>query len=61
MSTRIEQRLMGVGLLLICAFVLWMCSTGVTPEDQDAAVVVLLAPLGLWMLFTKRYCDILVR
>lgn len=53
MSTRIEQRLMGVGLLLICAFVLWMCSTGVTPEDQDAAVVVLLAPLGLWMLFTK--------
>ena len=54
MSKRTEQRLMGIGLLLICAFVLWMCSTGVTPEDQDATAVVLLAPLGLWMLFTKE-------
>ena len=45
---------MGIGLLLICAFVLWMCSTGVTPEDRDATAVVLLAPLGLWMLFTKE-------
>ena len=24
-----------------------------TPEDRDATAVVLLAPLGLWMLFTK--------
>lgn len=54
MSKRTEQRLMGIGLLLICAFVLWMCSTGVTPEDRDATAVVLLAPLGLWMLFTKE-------
>lgn len=54
MSKRTEQRLMGIGLLLICAFVLWMCSTGVTPEDRDATVVVLLAPMGLWMLFTKE-------
>lgn len=53
MSKRVEQKLMGIGLLLICAFVLWLCSTGVTPEDQDATAVVLLAPLGLWMLFTK--------
>lgn len=44
---------MGIGLLLICAFVLWLCSTGTMPEEQDATVVVLLAPLGLWMLFTK--------
>lgn len=50
---RTEQRLMGIGLLLICAFVLWLCSTGTTPEDRDATAVVLLAPLGLWMLFTK--------
>ena len=50
----IEQKLMGLGLLVVCAFVLWLCSTGTTPEDQDATVVVLLAPLGLWMLFTKE-------
>lgn len=54
MSKRFEQRLMAIGLLLICAVVLWLCSTGTTPEDQDATVVVLLAPLGLWMLFTKE-------
>lgn len=53
MCKRTEQRLMGIGLLLICALVLWLCSTGTTPEDQDATAVVLLAPLGLWMLFTK--------
>jgi len=45
---------MGVGLLLICVFVLWLCSTGTTPEEQDATAAVLLAPLGLWMLFTKE-------
>ena len=50
----VEQKLMGLGLLVVCAFVLWLCSTGTTPEDQDATVVVLLAPLGLWMLFTKE-------
>lgn len=54
MSKRFEQKLMAIGLLLICAVVLWLCSTGTTPEDQDATVVVLLAPLGLWMLFTKE-------
>ena len=54
MSKRFEQKLMAIGLLLVCAVVLWLCSTGTTPEDQDATVVVLLAPLGLWMLFTKE-------
>ena len=54
MSKCFEQKLMAIGLLLTCAVVLWLCSTGTTPEDQDATVVVLLAPLGLWMLFTKE-------
>ena len=54
MSKRMEQKLMGLALLAVCCFVLWLCSTGMTPEDQDATVVVLLAPLGLWMLFTKE-------
>ena len=48
MSKCFEQKLMAIGLLLICAVVLWLCSTGTTPEDQDATVVVLLAPLGLF-------------
>lgn len=54
MSKRCEQKLMAIGLLLICAVVLWLCSTGTTPEDRDATAVVLLVPLGLWMLFTKE-------
>lgn len=54
MSKRCEQKLMGIGLLLICLVVLWLHSIGTTPEDQDATAVVLLAPLGLWMLFTKE-------
>lgn len=54
MSKRFEQKLMAIGLLLVCAVVLWLCSTGTTPEDQDATVVVLLFPLSLYMLFTKE-------
>lgn len=50
----IEQKLMGLGLLACCAVVLWLCSTGVSPEDRDATAVVLLAPLALYMLFTKE-------
>ena len=42
----VEQKLMGLGLLVVCAFVLWLCSTGTTP--------VLLFPLSLYMLFTKE-------
>lgn len=49
-----EQKLMALGLLACCLAMLWLCSTGTTPEDQDATAVVLLAPLGLWMLFTKE-------
>lgn len=53
-SKRVEQKLLGFMILLVCAFMLWLCSTGTTLEDQDATAVVLLAPLGLWMLFTKK-------
>lgn len=50
----IEQRLMGLVVLACCAVALWLCSTGTTVQDRDATAVVLLAPLGLWLLFTKQ-------
>ena len=50
----IEQKLMGLGMLACCALALWLCSTGVTPEDRDAGAVLLMAPMGLYMLFTKH-------
>lgn len=42
----LEQRLMGAVLVLICVIA--------TLLDGDATAAVLLAPLGLWMLFTKE-------
>ncbi|NBH77067.1 hypothetical protein D3Z52_02480 [Clostridiaceae bacterium] len=50
----IEQKLMGLGLLACCVLILWLCSTGTTPEDQDATALVLLLPLALYMLFAKE-------
>lgn len=50
----IEQRLMGLDIILCCVFMLWLCSTGVTLEDRDATAVVLLASLGLYMIFAKE-------
>ena len=49
-----EQRLRWLGVLACCALGLWMRSTGVTVEDRDGTAVVLLAPLGLWLLFSKQ-------
>lgn len=50
----VGQKLMGLGLLACCILVLWMCSTGTTPEDQDATALFLLVPIALCMLFSKK-------
>lgn len=51
----IKQRLMGLALVAISAFVVVLASGGTTPEDQDATAAVLIGPLGLYMIFTKQY------
>lgn len=62
MSKRMRRRLMfkqklyGLLMLALCGLVLWMCSIGTTPEDQDATVILLIAPMGLYMLFSKHIC-----
>lgn len=50
----IKQKLMGLGVLACCALALWLCSTGVTLEDRDATAVVLLVPLGLYIVFSRE-------
>lgn len=50
------QKLYALGILAICALCLWMCSKGQTIQDRDGTAVVLLAPLGLYLLFTKKIC-----
>ena len=50
----LKQKLYGLLMLALCGLVLWMCSIGTTPEDQDATAVLLIAPLGIWMIFSKH-------
>lgn len=50
----LEQKLLGILMLACCVVALVLCSTGTTIEDRDCTAVVLLAPLGLWMIFSKR-------
>ena len=50
-----KQRLMGAGLLAISAAMAALAWIGSTPEERDITAVVLLAPLGVWLLATKEY------
>ncbi len=50
----VMQKLMGLGLLVCCVLILWLCSAGAIPEEQDATALVLLFPLALYMLLTKK-------
>lgn len=50
----VEQKLMGIALIAICALMFWLASTGVTPEEKDCTAVLLIAPIGLYMLFSKQ-------
>lgn len=51
---RIQQILMGLGMLVLCALICAMAMTGKTVEDRDATLVLLFAPMGLYLLFTKK-------
>lgn len=48
-----EQKIMGLVLLACCVMVCILCSTGTTMADRDGTAVLLIAPLGLYLLFTK--------
>lgn len=50
----LKQRLVGVCLLLICAIVVVIALSGHSPAEKDATPVLLLAPLGGYLLFTRH-------
>lgn len=50
-----KQRLMGAALVLLSILILATAATSRTPEEQDATIVLLILPLGLYMMFTKHY------
>lgn len=50
----LEQRLYGIGIILLCALALWVASTGTSIEDRDCTAVLLILPLGIYSLFTRK-------
>lgn len=50
-----KQRIMGAALVLLSVLVLAWAATGESPELQDGTVVLLILPLGLYMMLTKHY------
>lgn len=49
----IMQKIMGLVLLLICGVVIMMASTGANSADKDVTPILILVPLGLYLVFTK--------
>ncbi|OUN25959.1 hypothetical protein B5G37_01655 [Pseudoflavonifractor sp. An85] len=51
----IQQRAMGLCLLAISSLMLWLASSGTTPEQRDATALLFTIPLGLYLLTTKHH------
>lgn len=48
------QKLVGVGLLLLSLLIVLAALSGTNDADRDATPILLLAPLGVFLVFTKR-------
>lgn len=49
----IEQRIMGLFLLAVCVLNIIFACNGKTMEDKDCTPILLFAPMGFYLLFTK--------
>lgn len=50
----LKQRIYGVLLLLLCVLIVIMCSHGETMLDRDASAILLIAPMGFSLLFSRE-------
>lgn len=50
-----KQRLIGAALVLLSVLILVSAAAGRTPDEQDATIVLLILPWGLYMICTKNY------
>lgn len=50
----LEQRLYGIGIILLCALALLVASTGTSIEDRDCTAVLLILSLGIYSLFSRK-------
>lgn len=49
-----QQKILGLVLIVISALVVCVAATGTTPEERDITAVLVTAPLGLYLMFTKN-------
>lgn len=54
MKKLLIQKFTGVVLLICCVLMMYVASTGVLMSDKDVTPVLLFAPLGLYLIFTKK-------
>lgn len=50
----VQQKAMGACLLLLCGLLIWLACTGTTTADNDGTAVLLLFPLALYLLTTRK-------
>ena len=50
-----KQRLMGLALVVTSVLLLFLASTGETLEERDATAVLIILPLGMYMMVTHNY------
>ena len=48
------QKLLGLALIAVSVLLIYIASKGATIEEKDATAVLLTAPFGLYLLFTKK-------
>ena len=53
-SIIIKQKLMGFFLIILTIFILYFTSVSIPTENGDVTVVLLMVPMGLYLLFTRR-------
>lgn len=52
----IQQRLMGLLLVVLSVVMLIVCAHGTTVEDRDGTGAFMVLPMGLYLIFTKKIC-----
>lgn len=50
----VKQKLMGFAMLIISAIIIIVAANGNSADTQDATLILITIPLGLYMLLTKN-------
>lgn len=54
MKKMIKQKIIGVIMLLLCMVIIVAAAHMQAPEDRDVTPVLLFAPMGLYLIFSKE-------